>query len=540
MATLSGPICLNLLWRQDGHGKDDWSWIVQDLVKFCADDLKPNAFIVVEGLMKEGLVTYFDIGFYVTECEKVKWRQQLKDSSGGDAKPNECRINSLPESILLHILSFLTFKEAVKCSVLSKEWRNLYTVIPVIDFGHVNFLIPVRVVTQQGFGHAEHRLQKPDFLTIVDRFLLSHDAYLREFKVKVTLKNETTKKHLETWLRSVVDVKKVEELSLTVETFDQLYSLPLHLFNCTSVLHLTLGNCNFESRTDGVVMFPALKTLILHISTPGAFDEGHLYRMLGECPQLKSLTIQGIWVFGRTVPEILSNASEITACTAVLISQDLFKDASLNPTLRSCLIAGVNLPRRSKSVRAGEISPARSKTHQTRLKFPPSNVFGAVEISTAQKSELGARTFERLKFLPLEIRPIPLDARRIAPRLKASQLCSAERDARRLKLVVRSSSSEIRPIPLDTRRIAPRLKASQLRSAERDARRLKLVVCSSSSEARRQTDASPPSPHRSVVTSPLRITSPQLVIVKTVTVKHKYTKRDHGRQRSVKGKSNVD
>ncbi|KAF3781261.1 putative F-box/LRR-repeat protein [Nymphaea thermarum] len=59
--------------------------------------------------------------------------RQLKDSSSGDAKPSECRINSLPESILLHILSFLTFKEAVKCSVLSKEWRHMYTAIPVID-----------------------------------------------------------------------------------------------------------------------------------------------------------------------------------------------------------------------------------------------------------------------------------------------------------------------------------------------------------------------------------------------------------------------
>ncbi|KAF3772519.1 putative F-box/FBD/LRR-repeat protein [Nymphaea thermarum] len=217
---------------------------------------------------------------------------ELRNSSGGDAKPSVCRINSLPESILLHILSFLTFKDVVKCSVLSKKWRHLYTAIPVIDFGHVNFLIPFRVVTQQGFGHAEHQLQKPDFFTMVDQFLLSHDSYLRGFKLKVTLMNENEKNHLETWLRIVVDVKKVEELSLTVETPDQFYRLPLHLFNCTSVLHLMLGNCNFESRTDGMVMFPVLESLILHISTP-AFDGGHFFRMLGECPQLKSLTIQG-------------------------------------------------------------------------------------------------------------------------------------------------------------------------------------------------------------------------------------------------------
>ncbi|KAF3779705.1 hypothetical protein EJ110_NYTH40773 [Nymphaea thermarum] len=42
--------------------------------------------------------------------------------------PAECRINSLPESI--HILCFLPIKAAVRCSILSKRWRYLYTSIP--------------------------------------------------------------------------------------------------------------------------------------------------------------------------------------------------------------------------------------------------------------------------------------------------------------------------------------------------------------------------------------------------------------------------
>lgn len=47
---------------------------------------------------------------------------------------SEDRISNLPEPILEHILSFMSLKQAAQTSILSKRWRQLWHLCPLVIF----------------------------------------------------------------------------------------------------------------------------------------------------------------------------------------------------------------------------------------------------------------------------------------------------------------------------------------------------------------------------------------------------------------------
>ena len=88
------------------------------------------------------------------------------------------RIGSLPEEVLSHILSFLTTKEAAITSILSKRWRNLFTLVPSLDIDDSVFLNP-----EEGKRERDGILQS--FMDFVDKVLASQgDTPIKKFSLK--------------------------------------------------------------------------------------------------------------------------------------------------------------------------------------------------------------------------------------------------------------------------------------------------------------------------------------------------------------------
>ncbi|CDY07824.1 BnaC03g47980D [Brassica napus] len=88
------------------------------------------------------------------------------------------RIGSLPDDVICHILSFLTTKEAAFTSILSKRWRNLFTLVPNLDIDDSVFLIP-----EEGKRERDGILQS--FMDFVERVLASQgDTPIKKFSLK--------------------------------------------------------------------------------------------------------------------------------------------------------------------------------------------------------------------------------------------------------------------------------------------------------------------------------------------------------------------
>ena len=81
--------------------------------------------------------------------------------------------DSLPDSLLIHILSYLPTRDSIITSTLSRRWRHLWTLIP-FDFSKSNDL-PTAVVVNLNQGSAVnsmdfHPLQQTLLLGISSRY----------------------------------------------------------------------------------------------------------------------------------------------------------------------------------------------------------------------------------------------------------------------------------------------------------------------------------------------------------------------------------
>ncbi|MBA0705583.1 hypothetical protein Golax_017768 [Gossypium laxum] len=86
------------------------------------------------------------------------------------------RISDLPDSILTHILSFLSTKEAVGTSILSSRWRYIFTLVPNLHFDLVDDLCHKNL--ESCILHIK------SFISFFDKPLSLHETSLDRFHLK--------------------------------------------------------------------------------------------------------------------------------------------------------------------------------------------------------------------------------------------------------------------------------------------------------------------------------------------------------------------
>ncbi|EOA24481.1 hypothetical protein CARUB_v10017738mg [Capsella rubella] len=184
-------------------------------------------------------------------------------------------LSDLPDDLIRRIVSFLAAKDAASLLVLSKRFRNVYTIIPDLVFDD-------RAKFQGTFtGLVSEALARLETTTCIRRFSLKSERGLDSDRIN----------H---WLRDVLNNRGVRDLEMGIYG-DNGYILPLEIFTCKTLNKLKLGREIVISLLPQNALLPSLKTLIFESVWFCNLDDCAFQAFLLACPVLKELTIDGMY-----------------------------------------------------------------------------------------------------------------------------------------------------------------------------------------------------------------------------------------------------
>ncbi|KAM5586504.1 FBD-associated F-box protein [Rosa sericea] len=195
------------------------------------------------------------------------------------------RISALSDALLSHILSFLPTLCAVRTSILSVRWRNMWTSLPNLDFDDVrdSFDVPI--------GPND----KITFTTFVDRVFLYRDSSkIKKLGLKILYSKDFSR--INDWICTAV-WRNVVEIDLCLSCQEEDFQFPQSLFMCKTLkvfkLYSNLRTIKYPPPLPGC--FPNLKFLHVEFDYP---DPDSLKILSTRCPMLEELAIFGSIEFG--------------------------------------------------------------------------------------------------------------------------------------------------------------------------------------------------------------------------------------------------
>ncbi|CAJ2641158.1 unnamed protein product [Trifolium pratense] len=214
-------------------------------------------------------------------------RIKLSDSENKD------RLSHLPDSVIIHILSFLNTKLAVQTCILSKKWKHLWKRLPNLTLHSADF------------GAYEK------FARLVSKILSLRDSSISLQAFGFKHSNDRVEPELEKILNYAIS-HNVERLGL--DFYGDIGQIPSSMFSCRTLTHLKLFIHNGETLFPKSVDLPALTNLQLGNFAFGVYDSDRA-EPFSTFKRLNSLLISNCIVSG--FPKILC-VSSVTLVNLIL------------------------------------------------------------------------------------------------------------------------------------------------------------------------------------------------------------------------------
>lgn len=196
------------------------------------------------------------------------------------------KLEDLPEDVLCTILSKLPAKEAVRSSVLSSEWRSIWTTCPKLSFDRKHH----DVCKHGGKQHTQM------FINYVNAVLRKHRAkVVGDLEIKILFESKLTC-HLDNWIKFAMSSQTRSlafDLSPPTDFLGQgdHYRFPFELLDIKSVSCLQclqLSFVSFKEPPAHFTGFPNLRKLELHMLKTTTQD---LESVLCSCCNLEWLSL---------------------------------------------------------------------------------------------------------------------------------------------------------------------------------------------------------------------------------------------------------
>ncbi|KAK2440859.1 FBD-associated F-box protein [Trifolium repens] len=208
-------------------------------------------------------------------------------------------ISSLPDAILCHIISFVTTKEAVATSILSKRWIHLWHHVPNLNFPYFNVDTFGSILLFNEFVYSVLLSRETPGSNVIKGFNLKIQYDNPNLAYSLGLPNITQ------WINFVVQ-RKLEYLRLHLHVDDNLdddddeeeeyeeddfYNLPVSIFTCRTLVSLDLRLFQVEGFcfSSNEFQFPSLKILRLDFVIFSEVRDFMLF--IAGCPILEDLRI---------------------------------------------------------------------------------------------------------------------------------------------------------------------------------------------------------------------------------------------------------
>ncbi|KAF8024331.1 hypothetical protein BT93_F1500 [Corymbia citriodora subsp. variegata] len=209
-------------------------------------------------------------------------------------------ISPLPDAVIHHIFSFLPFKDVIKTSVLSKQWRFAWTFTPYIDAS----------LSSKGVVPSISRALSLRTATEIEKFHLDAssmpDSYIswelnRCFGFAVA--------------------RKVKDASLVFGRSTE--HIPRILCDCASLVSFRVSGCYLPK--DTTINWPSLKKLCIHDAW---LNDDQIMKILNGCPVLESLKLRplrmlsNLQIDSRSLRELVIESDGLS--TIDISAPDLF------------------------------------------------------------------------------------------------------------------------------------------------------------------------------------------------------------------------